>query len=202
MLNTITFSPPTAILHVTPVPAPRQSGRDAWRPRPCVVRYRRYRDDIKKLWGDRPLILPCKLTFILPMPGSWGQKKRAAHDGQPHLQKPDVDNLLKAFIDSLYRDQDDSHVYSIWSEKRWGDEGLIIVQEITILGDPPLPPQLAEGQGDRPSSRAIALKAEPSAGRIWLRKDFYRVPCRVATDHGDSMSVPTLLSSRAYWLRL
>ena len=38
-------------------------------------------------------------------------------DGQPHLQTPDVDNYGKALLDALFKD--DSHVWSVWLEKRW-----------------------------------------------------------------------------------
>lgn len=126
--------PPSTELNIVPVPAPRQSGRDAWKPRPCVIRYREYRDAVIGAWGDRELCLPCKIIFILPMPKSWSEKKKKEKEGEPHLSKPDDDNLLKAFIDSLYRDQDDSHVWSVWAEKRWGKEGKIIIQNIEAQG--------------------------------------------------------------------
>jgi Holliday junction resolvase RusA-like endonuclease len=48
--------------------------------------------------------------------------------GKPHTQKPDVDNLCKAFNDAVL--DDDSAVWSQWGEKIWGDEGKIIAKMI------------------------------------------------------------------------
>ncbi|MCR4339433.1 MAG: RusA family crossover junction endodeoxyribonuclease, partial [Gemmatimonadaceae bacterium] len=39
--------------------------------------------------------------FRLPMPPSWSNKKRLAMIGQPHAQKPDIDNLLKAVLEIM-----------------------------------------------------------------------------------------------------
>ena len=61
------------------------------------------------------------------MPKSWSRKKREQLDGQPHLQKPDLDNLAKALLDAFYRDRDDAHVWRFSAiEKRWAEEGCII----------------------------------------------------------------------------
>ncbi len=43
--------------------------------------------------------------------------------GQPHRQKPDIDNMLKAVYDSLL--EDDSIVYSVQTEKYWDETGSI-----------------------------------------------------------------------------
>lgn len=40
-------------------------------------------------------------TFRLPVPPSWSNKKRLAMIGQPHAQKPDIDNLLKAILETM-----------------------------------------------------------------------------------------------------
>lgn len=123
-------------LPICPVPAPRQTRSDRWKARDCVIRYRDFRDELIWMWGDRQLEIPSRVTFILPMPPSWSKKKRLAHDGQPHLPKPDADNLLKAFLDGLYRDKNDSVVHSIWPRKRWGEVGEIIVQKIIEIPSP------------------------------------------------------------------
>jgi Holliday junction resolvase RusA-like endonuclease len=39
--------------------------------------------------------------FRIKMPDSWSAKKRTSMRGQPHRQKPDLDNLIKAVGDAL-----------------------------------------------------------------------------------------------------
>jgi Holliday junction resolvase RusA-like endonuclease len=66
------------------------------------------------------------IIFILPMPKSWSKKKKKAMDGMPHQQIPDVDNLGKSILDSLFKD--DSHIYDIRLSKFWGRSGKIIIK--------------------------------------------------------------------------
>ena len=54
------------------------------------------------------------------MPKSWSAKKKLAMRGKPHRQKPDIDNLVKAVIDSIYP-EDDAAVPGIVARKRWKD---------------------------------------------------------------------------------
>lgn len=121
----------TIRLLVTPMAAPRQSRRDKWDPSPPVVRYRAFCDELAIRaraagWqpGER-----LHLVFHLPMPRSWSVKRRRAMIGQPHQQKPDVDNLTKAICDCLL--EDDAHVWEIRAEKRWGEMGAIWIRENT-----------------------------------------------------------------------
>ena len=114
--------------NINPVPKPRMSNRDKFLrpPRPPVQRYWHFVD----LCRLNRVILPCfgsHVTFILPMPKSWSKKKRAVMDGKPHMSRPDLSNLLKALEDAIY--SEDSVIYDIHIEKRWGYEGKIIVKE-------------------------------------------------------------------------
>ncbi len=68
------------------------------------------------------------ITFVLPMPPSWSKKKRDAMDGQPHQQKPDLDNLKKSLLDALF--EDDSHIWDARTSKVWGETGMIIIEDI------------------------------------------------------------------------
>ena len=110
---------------ITPVPAPRQVRSDAWSPRPGVVRYRAFRDECRL----RNLKVPesgASLVFLLPMPKSWSKKKKARMCWQPHQQKPDVDNLEKALLDSVYGE--DCGVWHIgMAAKLWAPTGGIVV---------------------------------------------------------------------------
>lgn len=110
--------------------APRQSRRDAWDPSPAVLRYRAYKDELrlkanlaKYVPGDTLTVL-----FYLPMPPSWSAKKRQEMAFKPHQQKPDADNLVKGFLDTLLPDSD-CHVYEIHARKQWAEEGKIVVFE-------------------------------------------------------------------------
>lgn len=111
---------------ITPVPAPRQVRSDGWKPRPSVQRYRAFRDEVRLRRVEVPQ-QGARVTFILPMPSSWTKYQRSKQDGQPHRQKPDIDNLLKALLDSVYGD--DCGVSDIAARKVWGREGAIIVEE-------------------------------------------------------------------------
>lgn len=119
--------PAGIVFNVTPCPAPRMTRADAWKQRPCVLRYRAYRDQVRlearRLGFTLPAVL--HITFVLPMPASWSAKKRTKLNGTPHQQKPDRDNLLKAFQDSF--DGDDGFVWDGRTTKRWGETGKIIV---------------------------------------------------------------------------
>ena len=65
--------------------------------------------------------------FLIQVPPSWGRKKRTEHIGQPHTQKPDADNLAKALIDAVYRNEDDAHVWNYATTKLWsGMSGFVI----------------------------------------------------------------------------
>ncbi len=112
----------TQVYEISPVAAPRMTQRDKWKKRPCVLRFFEFRDAIRlanvavKLGGSNVL-------FVLPMPKSWSKKKKAEMDGQPHQSKPDIDNLIKALLDSVF--DEDQAVWQITAQKRWGTTGRI-----------------------------------------------------------------------------
>jgi Holliday junction resolvase RusA-like endonuclease len=66
------------------------------------------------------------LTFNIPMPESWSKKKKTEMVMRPHQQKPDIDNLLKAWMDCLYRN--DQVIWRVSMEKRWSVKGSIEVR--------------------------------------------------------------------------
>lgn len=103
------------IYPITPVPKPRQTRRDKWMKRPCVLRYRAFADKVRLYRVKLPQ--PCQVVFWLAMPKSWNNLKRVCFEHQPHTVKPDLDNLLKALGDAVHAE--DSHLWSIAAEKRW-----------------------------------------------------------------------------------
>lgn len=115
-------------LPIDPCPAPRQTRSDAWKQRPAVMRYRRFRDELKELLPPEfKFIDGMEIIFFIPMPDSWSNKKKALMDHTHHKQKPDLDNLCKAFFDTLFKDEDDSCVSAFTASKYWSSKGGIIV---------------------------------------------------------------------------
>ncbi|MCC7463627.1 MAG: RusA family crossover junction endodeoxyribonuclease [Gammaproteobacteria bacterium] len=123
----------------TPIGAPRSnarthfgSGKDAER----IKRYHAYRDAL----GERAvsaigagrltfedLTGHLGLVFRFPVPPSWSLKQQVAavQFGEYHQQKPDIDNLVKAFLDALL--EQDSACADVRAVKVWvprGQEGV------------------------------------------------------------------------------
>lgn len=72
------------------------------------------------------LTQPLSITFVIPMPPSWSNKKRGSMNGEYHKQRPDLDNLIKAFKDSLLDDDSMIARYNCM-QKIWGERPMIIV---------------------------------------------------------------------------
>lgn len=99
--------------------------RDRWKKRPAVERYHAFCDELRVQW-QRPLPNEIELIFYLPMPPSWSKKKRREFVVSPHQQKPDIDNLAKAVMDALCKD--DARIYKLTASKFWSDRpGIEIV---------------------------------------------------------------------------
>lgn len=99
---------------------------DKWKGRDCVVRYWKYKDELR----EKNVVLPDKshVIFTMPMPDSWSEKKKREHDGMPHRSKPDVDNLCKGILDCLY--DDDSSLHDLRITKLWGIVGSIEIKPL------------------------------------------------------------------------
>ena len=116
---------------ITPVHAPRMTRADAWKKRPIVLKYRQFRDDVnlemeksKFPWGSLDIL---NVDFYIPMPKSWSGKKKLLMTGMPHKQKPDIDNLCKGLLDSIFREGDDCKVYSLNARKFWWSKGRMVI---------------------------------------------------------------------------
>lgn len=113
------------------VAKPRMTRRDKWAKRKCVTKYFEFCNDIKKKVDKEKYGVTNKvrLQFYIQMPKSWSKKKKISYKGQPNLNKPDIDNLVKAFLDALCHD--DSYVYHVEATKYWSDNPRIIAENIT-----------------------------------------------------------------------
>lgn len=120
---------------INPMGKPRMTQRDKWlKPaRKVIARYWAYKD-VLVLQANLEGYIPSdvlSVQFNIPMPKSWSKKKREAMNGQPHRQKPDLDNLLKAFQDCLCKE--DSYIWGYSRcAKMWSLEGSIEVVEFNV----------------------------------------------------------------------
>lgn len=75
--------------------------------------------DFKLLTGP----LSVHIKAVMPLPASWSQKKKAEHNGMPHVSKPDLDNIEK-MLDALNGVvwKDDSQIFSKQSSKIYGEK--------------------------------------------------------------------------------
>lgn len=100
-----------------PVGKPRQTRRDKWKQRPCVVTYRNWADLARyTVWNKnekRTLMKPVSLHVKAWFPNG------KAHRVGPHTVKPDGDNVLKSVLDALFTN--DQMVYRMSIEKLWAD---------------------------------------------------------------------------------
>lgn len=110
---------------ITPIPKPRQTQSDKWKKRPAVLRYRDFADECRSN-NIQILESGSTITFRLPMPKSWSKKKRQEMNGKPHQQKPDADNLGKAIMDAVLKE--DCAVWDIRFIKLWAVNGSITIK--------------------------------------------------------------------------
>jgi Holliday junction resolvase RusA-like endonuclease len=86
-----------------------------------IEKYNQYKIDLLSLCKAQSFELPAQglnITYYIPVPRSWSNKKKKQHHGVLHQSSPDLDNLLKATFDSLVReDKFVGHLGSIC--KRW-----------------------------------------------------------------------------------
>lgn len=104
---------------IAPVPAPRQVRSDKWKPRPAVIAYRAFRDQVRAV-GIR---IPPRvgILFELEVPASWSKRRKAETIGEPHGSTPDLDNLVKSLLDSA--ESSDAYVHEIHASKVWAAPG-------------------------------------------------------------------------------
>lgn len=75
------------------------------------------------------------VTFVMPMPDSWTNKKKQEQLGAAVTVKPDIDNLVKGLLDSANKIcwNDDNQVVEIVARKKYGIDGAIEmeIEEVT-----------------------------------------------------------------------
>lgn len=121
------------ILHSTIAGAPMAKGRPrfsrkigrAYTP-DKTVKYETYlrtmlANDMNKA-GLEPIEGPVSVRVVFTMPEPKSMAKKLKGLELPHVKKPDLDNMLKAVLDSMNQVvvKDDSQVFKIETEKRYG----------------------------------------------------------------------------------
>ena len=119
-----------------PIGKPRMTQRDKWKKRPAVVAYRQWCDIARlsvRARGGIPtdaVIESLSWTAWFRMPKSWTKKKKQEMAGQLHRSKPDRDNIDKAVLDALFKE--DSGIAAGCLEKRGCREGEGPRLEVTL----------------------------------------------------------------------
>ena len=107
-------------INVAPCSKPRMTQADKWKKRPSVVKFFAFRDAVKQSSVHNIALESFDIEFYIQMPKSWSKKKKELHNGNPHKQRPDLDNYIKAWCDSVF--EEDSVVWRFKASKRWTDK--------------------------------------------------------------------------------
>lgn len=110
-----------------PFPKPRMTQQDKWKKRPPVVAWYQFKDAFVAFAnsaGLEPDDIVYELGFKvwLPFPQSYSNPKKDWLSGLPHIFKPDVDNIVKSFMDAIARK--DQRVHYLHNPKKFWDDGL------------------------------------------------------------------------------
>ncbi len=133
---------PLMVFEVEAMGAPRMTRSDQWktdpfhpdpkkRQRKPVAGYFKMKAAIRLAMIESGFKQPenhFHIIFYLPMPHSWSKKKKDMMRGADHDQKPDADNLLKGYMDTVF--EEDKKVSDVRVTKYWGDSGKIIIYEM------------------------------------------------------------------------
>lgn len=113
-----------------PVPAPRMTKAAAWDLRPGVLAYKLFCKEVRR--RDIEIAGPVCLEFFIGTPASLTEHGKAVLDRQPHLSKPDCDNLVKGLFDAVFykRKGGDSMMWAFLATKRWALESHFIITPI------------------------------------------------------------------------
>lgn len=87
-----------------------------------LEKYNKYKVELLSLAKEKGFTVPAagmNITFYMPMPRSWSKKKKKLLHGAFCQSRPDIDNMIKSFLDSLV--SEDKYVSNLAATKRWVD---------------------------------------------------------------------------------
>lgn len=99
-----------------------------------LSRWLAYSDEVKIRGVRLELNRYYHLMFILPMPRSWSQRKRAEMVNRKHQAKPDKDNLEKGLLDILHGE--DCGAWDGRVTKVWGEDPFIVISPFDLAVNP------------------------------------------------------------------
>ena len=136
----LNYSRKILIFDVVPVGAVRMTQSDKWKINPNhpdpkkrqrveVAKYFQFKDMVRQQASQMNYKMgdTLEVIFCVPMPLSWSEKKKQRMNKLPVKTRPDVDNYVKAFMDTLTKE--DGNVWLIKAEKRHAFQGSIIVYQ-------------------------------------------------------------------------
>lgn len=88
-----------------------------------IEKYNQYKIDVSALAKEQKFTFPsigASVKFYLPVPPSWPKHKKQSHHLQYHTSRCDLDNLMKALMDSLMKE--DKHIAHFEAAKYWVNE--------------------------------------------------------------------------------
>lgn len=112
-----------------------------------LEKYNAYKEELRYHVDKANFIMPLGffvIWFYIPFPKSWRKKERVARAYTPHQNTPDLDNLLKAFFDSVMprrnrisgeKGTDDRRIHNYAAFKVWvpEDRAGISIKEYSIV---------------------------------------------------------------------
>jgi Holliday junction resolvase RusA-like endonuclease len=115
----------TIVFEIEPKPKPRMTRKSTWKHRDWWD----YVEVLKWLAKKEKYELTDELniSFYIPIPKSYSKKLKRELVGKPHRKRPDIDNLVKGFLDALA--SEDGFVWNITAKKYWNDIGRIVVRK-------------------------------------------------------------------------
>ena len=118
-------------IFVDPMPYARMTRFSKWNKR--SVKYTEYKQFIQLMVKKERFVPSDRLgiIFYIPMAKSWTKKKSNKMLGSPHQQRPDLDNYVKAILDSLFQYCGGDHaVCEIRAAKYWDRKGVIEIANL------------------------------------------------------------------------
>ena len=84
--------------------------------------------NIEQTPTEKPL--KAKITVFFEVPTSYSKKKKKELIGQPHANRPDIDNIVKIILDSLngLAYKDDNQIAKLEVEKVYGEQAKVILE--------------------------------------------------------------------------
>ena len=128
------------LFDINPVPAsrPRVSRWSTYYPK----KYTQFKKDMEALTGELDTT-PCEnlvcvsLEFMIKIPQSWSKKKRLERENTYCNNNSDIDNYIKAMLDSLNGVYfiDDRQVVEVFASKKYSNEPRILFTMMEMDND-------------------------------------------------------------------